>query len=107
MGVGAGIAYGVGGAGLALFASFGIRTLVLSKDHPTGCLSAGTCTQASLDAQDRSALVADVGLGMAAVGTTTGLLLQFLRKPHEARPRTSVSGFVAPRSAGLSFHGRF
>lgn len=102
-----GIAYGVGGAGLVLFASFGIRALVLAKDHPTGCLSAGTCTESSLDAQDRSALTADIGLGLAIAGTTTGLLLQFLRSPRETGPATSVSGFVAPRAGGLALRGRF
>lgn len=103
----AAIAYGIGGASLVAATAFAIHAHVLDGEHAAGCLELGTCSEASLDAQDRSALLADIGFGVAAVGVTTGLLLQFLHRSDEPSPASAVAPYVGRDGFGATFHSSF
>lgn len=107
----AAIAYGAGGVGLALAVGFGARTIVLDRRHGDGCLARGECTEAALDRQDRSALTADIGIGVAIAGTTAGLLLQLLRtepgSEDAAEPTATVGAAYDGRTGMAVVVGRF
>jgi tetratricopeptide (TPR) repeat protein len=104
---GAIVSYAAGGAGLLLFAGFGAAVLAKDGDFEDGCLPAGRCTESDLDRQDRFALLADVGLGLAAAGAVTGTVLLLLSSSGEDEDPTqsasvAVSPWLAPGSGGAS-----
>ena len=103
----AAIAYGAGGVGLGLFVGFGARALSLDKSHEPECLARGTCSEASLDRQDRSAILADVGLGLMVAGTTTGLLLQLLRTEPGSEERPTVGAATDGETSMVFVQGAF
>lgn len=96
--------FGVAGAGLLTFAVAGIITMGRHGD----CEDNG-CTTDDLDAVDRSALIADIGLGVAIAGAATGLVLLLTGKSSDAEESSSATlvPTVTPDSAGLFYRSSF
>lgn len=96
--------FGVAGAGLVTFAVAGIITMGRHGD----CEDNG-CTADDLDAVDRSALIADIGLGVAIAGAATGLILLLTRDSGEEENTSSATlvPTVTTNSAGLFYRSSF
>jgi hypothetical protein len=100
------VAAGVGAVGLAGFGVFALMNRSTYHDLEAGCPS-GDCPpdrQSDIDAGQRYQLFANIGLGVAAAGLTTAVVLFVLSRPGE-KPAPSVALYAAP--GGLLVRGRF
>lgn len=100
------ISYGIGGAGLAVFAVFGILALTEESSVADACGVDRSCGDEDLDPIDAHALIADVGLGVAIVGAAIGTVL-LLTGDDEATPTARVTPRIGTRSAMLEAELRF
>ena len=91
------VAAGVGAAGLAGFGIFALMSRSTYRDLEADCPS-GDCPpdrQSDIDAGQRYQLFANIGLGVAAAGLTTGVVLFVLSRPSE-KPSPSVALYAEP-----------
>ncbi|HMA97648.1 MAG TPA: hypothetical protein VKP30_33415 [Polyangiaceae bacterium] len=100
------ISAGIGAAGLTVFGAFGVLNWKAFQDLQSSC-PADRCSTASadkIDAGRRYQLVANLGLGVAVLGTAaaTTLFVLSMRKQAES-PAVALS--LAP--TGLQLDGRF
>lgn len=100
------ISAGIGAAGLTVFGAFGVLNWKAFQDLQSSC-PADRCSNASadkIDAGRRYQLVANLGLGVAVLGTAaaTTLFVLSMRKQAES-PAVALS--LAP--TGLQLDGRF
>lgn len=100
--------------GLGLLVGFGVKATGQKKDALDQCMDAGDgrfCSdagQAALDGRKTSALVADIGIAVAAasaIGLVTVIALKANKKKPEQRARLAPYG--NSRGAGLTFNLRF
>ncbi|MBN1612117.1 MAG: hypothetical protein JW940_36130 [Polyangiaceae bacterium] len=100
------VAAGVGAVGLAGFGVFALMTRSTYRDLEADC-HGGTCPedrQSDIDAGETYQLFANIGLGVAAAGLATGVVLFVLTRPGE-KPAPSVVLCAAPQ--GLGVKGQF
>jgi tetratricopeptide (TPR) repeat protein len=100
--------------GLGLLVGFGVKASSQKKQALDQCMDAGDgrfCSdagQAALDGRKTSALIADIGIAVAAasaIGLVTVIALKARKKPAEQRARLSPYGNT--RGAGLQLSVRF
>ncbi|NCQ35437.1 hypothetical protein GW813_10300 [bacterium] len=99
------VAFSVGGAGLVTFAVAAIVTSGRYGDAKTHC-NAGACAAAELNDVNRSALIADLGLGVAVAGAAVGLIL-LLTGGDDGSEHARLAPALGPNSGGLVVQGRF
>ncbi len=99
-------AFAVAGAGLVTFATAGLIANGRHGDAETECRMVG-CDESKLDAIDRGALIADIGLGVAIAGAVTGTLWLLLAGRGDEGEETVVAPAVSPTTAGLTMRGSF
>lgn len=101
--------------GLGLLVGFGVKANGQKKDALDQCMDAGEgrfCSAAGQDALDgrkTSALIADIGVAVAAasaIGLVTVVALK-ARKQKPADQRARLAPYAGPRGAGLHFNLRF
>jgi hypothetical protein len=89
MRLGAYIGWGVGGAGLATFAVFGLLAKSKDEEARNKCLNTNACSQgevnAYIDEVDSKNLIANIGLGVGIAGAAAGTVLFFLSMPSEEK----------------------
>lgn len=93
-------AFAVAGAGLITLAIAGPLTIARHSSAEDDC-NAGACVRSDLDAVDRSALVADIGLAVALAGAATGTLWLLLGR--DSGPEVAA----LPGGATLGYSGQF
>lgn len=102
------ISGGVGLAGIAAGAVFGVLTLTNRSEGHTDCPSANACKQSGVDAYDRARTfrtVSDVGWAVAIAGIGAGAVLYLTSRGSPKEMAVAVR--VEPASVGLSFFHRF
>lgn len=104
------IGFAVGGAGLATFAIFG--GLALGEDSRIAdlpCATTQTCSDAELSDLGTLALVADIGIGIAAAGAIAGVILLFTVGQDSGGGQASIVPLIDPTTgtAGLAAGGTF
>lgn len=95
------VAGGVGLAGLATFAIFGLETKATHEDLQTRC-PAGVCppsAQDDIDKGKRQQLIANLGLGVGILGLATGVTLFALGKPGK---KANTALVVTPGYVGIA-----
>jgi tetratricopeptide (TPR) repeat protein len=101
--------------GLGLLVGFGLKANSQKKSALDQCMDAGDgrfCSdagQAALDGRKTSALVADIGIAVAAasaIGLVTVIALKARKKPADQK-RALLAPYAGPRGAGLNFNLRF
>lgn len=88
------VSFAVAGVGLTAFGTFGLLALSEQATIEEGCGGGVVprCSESDVKRMDRFALAADIGLGVAVVGATAGLLFWlFSKRPLEERP-SAVAG---------------
>ena len=81
-------AYGVGAAGLATGAAFGIATLVIRSDLDDTCATSSRCPRSAQEDIDRArnfATVANIGLVVGVAGAAVGTYLLLTSEPGAER----------------------
>lgn len=94
--------FAVAGVGLVTFAVAGIIAGSNFGDAEDEC-AAGPCDPGF----NTAALVADIGLGVAIVGATIGVILLLTGGEDEAEGSAELRPLIGPRSGGLHLSGSF
>jgi len=100
------VAFGIGGAGLV---TFGVAALITSgrySDAEKHC-NEGACVGSELNDVDRSALIADIGLGVAVAGAAVGVILLLTGGDSGSSEHARLTPTVGTDGAGLILQGRF
>lgn len=101
------VAGGVGLAGLATFAVFGLMNKSKFEDLDSRC-EAGHCgpgSQSDIDAGRRYQTIANVGLAVGVIGVGVGTTLFLVSSPNRRESATTLGLGVGPRAVTLT--GRF
>ncbi len=96
--------FAVGGAGLVTWAVAGLITM---SKHGDCDAEDAACTTDELDAIDRSALIADIGLGVAIAGVATGVIWLLVGGDDEDEATTQVMPAIGADRAGLLVRSQF
>lgn len=97
--------YAIGGLGLAMTAVAGSMALAERSSLESSC--APVCTDAQVSSAYTLAILADVGLGVGALGAAIGTVLLVLDLSAGSNERAvSVLPFAGPTSAGVAVEGR-
>lgn len=103
---------GVGAVGVGLGAYFGIQALSTQSDAETACKEASgarhcpSSASDTLDANQRNAIIADVGIGVGIVAAAVGTFLIFKSKSKDTAS-TELRAAAGPQGGGLNLVGRF
>jgi hypothetical protein len=102
---------GVGVVALGVGTYFGLRTLSLKGASDDLCPTSTTCSAEGVERMRdarTSATIANIGLGVGALGVGVGVyLVTALKRPGAAPPKTAVAPTVGPGLAGVSVAGHF
>jgi tetratricopeptide (TPR) repeat protein len=103
---------GVGAVGVGLGAYFGIQALGTQSDAEAACKESGgarrcpSSASGTLDSNQRSAIIADVGIGVGIVAAAVGTFLIFKSKSKDTAA-TELRAAAGPQGGGLNLVGRF
>lgn len=89
------IAYSAGGAGLALFTTFGALTLTENSSLADGCGATRACSEDDLSSLRTYGILADVGMGIGIAGAAAGTVLLILHR-KKARGNDEGAASVTP-----------
>jgi tetratricopeptide (TPR) repeat protein len=104
--LGAIVAWSAAGVGLVTFGVFG--ALAALEDRALDDACGKLCSDRQVSTLGTYTLIADIGLGVAAAGALTGLVLWTRHKRgSEARARVTLSPAVSPTHTGLRGEVRF
>jgi tetratricopeptide (TPR) repeat protein len=107
--IGAVVAFGTAGAGLAAFGIFGGLALGERSSLESGCGAARECDDGDVSGLRTLSLVADIGLVVAGVGAVAGVLVLLLVGDggggETDAASTRVSPWLGPEGGGLSVSG--
>ncbi len=101
-------AFVVGGVGLATFGTFGALALAEDRDlaQTCGADTTRTCSDDAVSSLRTKSVVADIGLGVAVVGVTLGVIF-WVTGRDRAEAEVAIAPAVGRGFAGLSAGGRF
>ena len=100
------VAFGVGGVGAALWATFGILALTEDSSLEDECATR-PCTEDDVTELDTYNTVADIGFAVTVVGATLGLVLMLTSGDDHEQQTLAVSPWGAPGAGGLAARGAF
>ena len=99
------VAFSAAGAGLVMMATFGLLAISEQSSIEDGCGATQSCSSDDVSTMDTFALLSDLGLGMAVVGTGLGLLFLFVQDDGERSPQANLSPWLSPNGGGLTLGG--
>ncbi len=106
--LGAGISFGVAGAGLVAFGVLGGLALAERNAIEGGCGATRSCSSREVSRLDGLALGADLGLAVAAAGVVAGVLVLVWMAPEDRdEARAVVVPFLGGEGGGALVRGRF
>lgn len=100
----------IGGAGLVAMGVFGGLALAEHQSLANGCGATTSCTPDDIAASDTFALVADIALGIGAVGVATGIVLLVLALTGSndgEQPEAAFLPWLTPNGAGGAWSVRW